>query len=355
MTQAVTLAQAGNSNGTFRNKIINGAMTINQRGTSYTSSGYSLDRWYLVILGSSTITQSSNAPASFSNSLLWTVNSASTPSNVSYYNGFCQFIEGYNVADFAFGTSSAKNVTLSFWVYANNTGTYPLTFNNASGSGGSSNTATRSYVTSYTVSSANTWQKITVTIPGDTAGSWANTSGAGFNIWFDAGSGSNYSTATTNAWQSGAYFYPAGCFNLQNTASATLAITGVQLETGTVPTAFELRSYSKELMMCQRYCYVQSGQAGDRAGFGYCGTATLYNLVVPLPVTMRATPTLSSCSPIQVNDNQAGYNSSAIAIGDQVTNTCVNLKLTSSGMTIGRGAQCYWSPSAGSMVLSAEL
>ena len=127
------------------------------------------------------------------------------------------------------------------------------------------------------------------------------------------------------------------------------------MEVGTVATDFEHRSYADELAACQRYCYAQYGGSGDRLGFGFCGLTTLFNLVVPLPVTMRAAPTLTSCSAGSVNDNNAAYASTAITIGDSITNTCVNLKVATSGMTIGRGAQFYFTSTGSSMILSAEL
>jgi len=341
---------AGNAS-SFKNRIINPGMVIDQRnaGASVTANDgvFAVDRFRFSMTQSSKGTgqRSSTAPAGFTNSLLFT-SSAATSVGSSDQFAVVQPIEGYNIADLGWGAAGAKSVTLSFWVRSSLTGTFGGALQNQS--------ANRSYPFTYTITTANTWELETITVPGDTTGTWDTTNSGGIRVFFGLGMGSTFS-GTANAWAGANYQSATGATSVVSTNGAAFYITGVQLEVGTVATSFDFRSYGAELALCQRYAYVQSGVAGDRCGFGYCGTATLFNLVVPLPVTMRTAPTLTSCSPIQVNDNNSGYNSSAITIGDQITNTCVNLKVTSSGMTIGRGAQAYWSPSAGSMILSAEL
>ena len=356
MTQAVTLAQLGGADTTlpFRNRIINGGMVIDQRNAGASvavtdSNQYILDRWQGVAsIASSkfTVQQSSTAPSGFSNSLLVTSSSAYSVTSGDYFM-VRQKIEGFNTADLMWGSSDAKTVTLSFWVRSSLTGTFGAAIVNSANS--------YSYPFSYTISSANTWQQIVLTIIGPTAGTWVGaTSGIGLQIKWSLGSGSTYS-GTAGAWVLSDLLQPTGSVSVVGTSGATWYITGVQLETGTVATPFERRPYGMELALCQRYCYVQRGANGDRLGFGYCGTSTLFNLIVPLPVSMRATPTLTSCSSGQVNDNQTAYDSGAITIGDSISSTCVNLKVAATGMTIGRGAQFYFYPSAGSMILSAEL
>jgi hypothetical protein len=341
----------------FRNKIINGAMEIDQRnaGSAVTiSDQYTLDRWsaYENTDGTFTVQRSTDAPTGFVNSLLASITSADSSLSTNQQIIPCrQWLEGTIIRDLAWGTANAKPITVSFWVKSSITGTYGFTISNDAGD--------RVYGQTYTISTANTWEYKTATIPGPTGGTWPTTTGRGAIITWSLGAGSSPTIASNGSWitpaSATATYAVVGQTNVVATNGASWYITGVQLETGSVATPFELRPFGMELQLCQRYCYVQRGVAGDRLGFGFCGTATLFNLVVPLPVTMRTAPTLVSCSAVQVNDNQQGYNSSAIAIGDQVTNTTVNLKVTSSSMTIGRGAQCYFSPDAGSMILSAEL
>lgn len=269
MTQAVTLAQAGNSNGTFRNKLINGDMRIDQRnaGTSVTPGatfGYQLDRWtYGTSVASKiSVQQVADAPAGFYNSLKLTSLSAySIAAGDRFILGQC--IEGYNTTDIGWGTANAQTVTVSFWVKSSLTGTFACSFNNTAGS--------YSYVTTYTISSANTWEKKIVTIPGVTSGAWNTGTNAG-SIWvvFDIGTGSTYQTGTLNTWQNAFYENATGVVALPATNGATWQVTGVQFELGTQATTFETRSYSKELLMCQRY-YEKSWAQGTPVGSSSTG------------------------------------------------------------------------------------
>jgi hypothetical protein len=272
MTQAAVLAQAGNSNGTFRNKIINGAMVIDQRnaGSSVnaTQASYTLDRWVPYCANNSkfTIQRVLDAPAGFSNSVKLTSSAAtSISSGDSQYYDFRQRIEGYNIVDLAWGTSSAKPVTVSFWVKSSLTGL----FGGAVVNGGHD----RSCAFSYNINSANTWEYKTVIIPGDTAGGgsgWAYDNGTGAQLIFCLGSNSYNGTAGT--WGSTTYNNVAGAVALVSTNAATLQLTGVQFEIGTTPTTYELRSYSKELMMCQRYFennYGSGYAVGSAASYPY--------------------------------------------------------------------------------------
>jgi hypothetical protein len=354
MTQAVTLAQLGAADTTlpFRNRIINGGMVIDQRnaGASITNPGnnvYVVDRWQVNTGFTGSVGQNLGGvtpPAGYSNYLGMSVGSAGQ--SASNYS-FRQWIEGFNSADLLWGTANAKPITISFWVRSSLTGQFGISLQNEAGN--------RSYPFGYTISAANTWQQVTVTVPGDTTGTWTGaTNQYGLQLILSHGA-ATARQGTSGAWASADYRSVTGQVDLITTNGATFYATGVQLEVGTTPTPFERRPHGFELSLCQRYCYVQRGAGGERLGFGYCGTTTLYNLVVPLPVTMRATPTLVACSSGQVNDNQAAYDSGAITIGDSITNTCVNLKVAATGMTVGRGAQFYFSSAGSSMILSAEL
>jgi hypothetical protein len=287
MTNAVSLAQYGSTGVSqgFKNRIINGAMVIDQRnaGASVTpaGSGYNLDRWVYQPTPASkfSIQRSTVAPAGFSNSLLLTVVSAYTPSGNDSIN-IGQYIEGFNVADLNWGTANAKTVTLSFWVNCSVTGTYSVQFGGDNG---------RGYIGTYTVNSANTWEQKSITVPGDTSGTYGTTNGTGITVFFALGAGSGRQN-TANTWIASGYTTTAatGSTNLVATNGATLYITGVQLEVGSTATSFDYRPYGTELALCQRY-YEQL--ASGVMGIAYGGT----NMDFPIlwKVTKRASPTVS--------------------------------------------------------------
>ena len=252
MTQAAALAAYGSNSPSNRNRIINGSMVLDQRNAGASTSVsagatfYGVDRFagfFGASATGSTTQQASTAPAGFINSFKFAVGTgASSSSGQSAWIG--QRIEGLNVADLGWGTANAKTVTLSFYVYASATGTYCVFLTNSAGD--------RSYVATYTISSANTWEQKTITIAGDTSGTWLTTSGIGVSVRWDLGSGSSYNTATTSAWQAGDYRNTSSQVNVIGTSSATFYITGVQLEAGSV-TPFEHRQYGQELALCERY------------------------------------------------------------------------------------------------------
>lgn len=237
------------SSSVFRNRIINGAMVIDQRnaGASVTPTDgqYTLDRFVARLSQASkfTVQQSTTAPAGFINSLKVTSSSAYSVASGDYF-AMQQNIEGLNCTDLGWGTANAKTVTLSFQVYSSLTGTFGGAISN-----GSQN---RSYPFTYTVSSANTWTPISVTIAGDTSGTWLTTNGIGVMVFFGLGMGSTYS-GTAGAWAGAAYLSATGATSVVGTSGATFYITGVQLEVGSSATGFEYRQYGQELALCQRY------------------------------------------------------------------------------------------------------
>ena len=251
MTNAVAIAQGGSNNVTQRNRIINGAMVIDQRnaGASITLSGasqYPIDRFIASLDTAATVTaqQSSTAPTGFTNSLLISVTSGTAPS-AGNENRITQRIEGFNTADLGFGTANASTVTLSFWVRCSLTGTFSGSLRNSA--------ANRSYPFTYAISSANTWEQKSITIAGDTSGTWIGaTNGTGLQVTIDIGSGSTMK-GTANAWASANYLGATSSTNLIATTGATLYLTGVQLEAGTTASPFEYRQYGTELALCQRY------------------------------------------------------------------------------------------------------
>jgi len=284
----------------FKNRIINGAMVIDQRnvGASVTPTNgqYTLDRWKAEISASSkfSVQQSSTAPTGFNNSLLITSSSAYTVGAADYF-AVTQPIEGYNIADFGFGTANAKTVTVSFWVRSSVTGTYSAVLVNQND--------TRVYPFTYTINSANTFEQKSVTIVGDTSGTWLTTNGAGIRVNFYIGLGTNFQ-GSVNAWNSGTVYGASGTTNLVSTNGATFYITGVQLEKGSTATSFDYRPYGTELALCQRYFY-QSYPVGSAVGSNVGSDKYYYAAIytapstsaqvtsIPFPVTQRATPTVT--------------------------------------------------------------
>jgi hypothetical protein len=291
MTFAVNIAQGGSNNVTFRNRIINGAMVIAQRGTgttTVTANGYySCDRWQTLQGASSkySVGQSTTAPAGFVNSLLLTSLSAYTVGASEQFI-FRQGIEGFNTADLGWGTANAQAVTVSFWVRSSLTGSFGASLYNNAGD--------RSYPFSYTISSANTWEQKSVTIAGDTTGTWlTDSSGAGIYVSFSLGAGSTFS-GTANAWAGAYYVQPTGATSVVGTNGATFYITGVQLEAGTTASPFEYRQYGTELALCQRYyatgtSYLQTSGTAP-------GGVNLFSST--FKVTMRVAPTAAVASTI---------------------------------------------------------
>jgi len=251
-TIGTTQLGAGNAS-IMKNRIINGAMVIDQRnaGASYTVPGgnssayYTIDRWSIQSIGSNVFTtqQSSTVPVGFSTSLKITVASAQSIGSSDYYE-LQQPIEGYNIADMQWGTANAKTVTLSFWAYSSLTGTFSGSLRNSD--------ASRSYAFTYSIASANTWTYCTVTIAGDTSGTWQTTNSTGIILGFDLGSGSSRK-GSAGSWQSSNLYGVTGSVTLASNASATLYLAGVQLEVGSSATGFEYRQYGQELALCQRY------------------------------------------------------------------------------------------------------
>ena len=277
----------------LRNRIINGAMVIDQRNAGAeitpTDGQYTLDRWVCFQSQASKYKFQQNAgsvtpPVGFTKYA--GITSLSSYSVLSGdYNIFRQIIEGYNVADLGWGTANAKTITISFWVRSSLTGTFGGSLQNSA--------QDRNYPFTYTISSANTWEQKTVTIAGDTSGTWLTTNGYGIILNFGIGIGSTYS-GTAGAWSATTYYSATGATSVVGTSGATWYVTGVQLEIGSTATPFERRLYGQELANCQRYYQAQIIDIGNAAilsgnvtnGVSYYGSKTLQ-------VAMRAAPTLT--------------------------------------------------------------
>ena len=296
----------------FLNRIINGAMVLDQRnaGASGTSNAYTVDRFAFYGSQASKLTWQQNAgsvtpPVGFANYLGFTSSSAYSVTSTDDFVLY-QYIEGYNTADLGWGTANAKTVTLSFWVRSSLTGTF----------GGSlANSAfNRSYPFSYTISAANTWEQKTITVAGDTTGTWLTTNGAGIALRFSLGSGSTLA-GTAGAWSAGSYDTVSGATSVVGTNGATFYITGVQLEVGSTATSFDYRPYGTELVLCQRYYFrnAPTGLFSQLGVFGIAGSTTAVVAPATFPVVMRTTPTVTT-SNARLADGNAGLSFSAITI-----------------------------------------
>jgi hypothetical protein len=285
----------------LKNRIINGDMRIDQRnaGASITPTDgqYTLDRWVAYRTQASKFTVQQNAgsvtpPAGFTNYLGVTSSSSYSVLSTDVFL-VTQVIEGYNVADLAYGTASAKTVTLSFWVRSSLTGTFGGALNNIN--------VNKSYTYSYSIPAANTWTYITVTIPGDTASALATTNAGGLTTYFNLGAGSNWQT-TAGTWTAGNYSTPSGTVNIVGTNGATFYFTGVQLEQNTSATPFERRLFNQELATCFRYFETMGG--GNIHGASYNGATTIGE--VQYKARKRTTPTVSGTTGNNISSVVAG-------------------------------------------------
>ena len=272
----------------FKNRFINGGMIIDQRNAGATltltaaTSGYSVDRFRTVNQTDGTITtqRSTTAPTGFINSVLVTVTAIDTGIGATQYANVEQRIEGLNIADFNWGTASAAPITVSFWVRSSIIGTYCVGFGNSGGA--------RSYVAQYTINIANTWEQKTITVPGDTSGTWLTTNGIGLLVSFTLAVGSTYQQAA-GAWGSTSFAIGTSSqTNLLENNGATFYITGAQLEKGSTATSYDFRSIGTEFALAQRY-YCQGNFCSlhpqATTSFGASARNTLY---IPPP---RTTPT----------------------------------------------------------------
>jgi hypothetical protein len=308
MSKAQGIANSANQ-GQFKNRLINSDMRIDQRnaGASVTTSSgslvYTLDRWRATYTQTSKYTIQQNAgsvtpPAGFTNYLGVTSSSAYSVVAADFFF-INQRIEGFNTADLGWGTADASPVTLSFWVRSSLTGTFGGSLRNSANN--------RSYSYSYTISSANTWEYKTITVAGDTTGTWIGaTNGIGIDLSFNLGTGSTGST-TANAWAAGAFYAPTGATSVVGTSGATFYITGVQLEKGSTATSWDTRSYGTELALCQRYyeklslttlALVESGGSLVTAPLKY--------------YEKRTNPTITYISGGHFQDGTAGVNVSSL-------------------------------------------
>jgi hypothetical protein len=346
------------SNMMGKNRIINGDMRIDQRnaGASVTlaSGTYTVDRWFGTedSDGAMTAQQDSSAPTGFVNSIKCTTTTADGSLSGSQFVIFGQKIEGTNIADLGWGTANAKSITVSFWVRSSLTGTFGGAINNSGSS--------RSYPFTYSISVADTWEQKSVTIAGDTSGTWLTTTGMGLQIVFGLGVGSTLS-GTAGAWNGNNNVSATGAVSVIGTLNATWYVTGVQLEVGSVATPFERRPYGTELALCQRYYYrIKADAGGQVLGSGMMQTATAGRFFIPFMVPMRTSPSAleqsGTASNYVVFNGGSAQNCDAVPTFNSATLYGAGLQATiASGGTIGYGALIRADSSAAYLGWSAEL
>jgi hypothetical protein len=335
----------------FRNRIINGDMRIDQRNAGAavtTTNSYPVDRFQIANTtdGAFSAQQDSSAPAGFTNSIKFTTTTADGSLTTTQRYGVNEKIEGFNVADLGWGAVGAKSITVSFWVRSSLTGTF--------GGSVSNNDIDRSYPFSYTISVADTWEYKTVTIPGDTTGTWLNNNGIGIRLEFSLGAGPDRS-GTAGVWANAFYTNATGATNVMGTLNATWYITGVQFEVGSVATPFERRPYGTELALCQRY-FETSYNAGtavptntDSGAIWFCPTGSRLIYSYPFKVTKRASPTTvfySTADSATGNyRNDTGATNVAVGTGG-ITGTNFLYMYKSSGATDQTECNVHFSASA---------
>jgi hypothetical protein len=339
-----------------RNILINGGQTVDQRNsgsaiTLTSSHQYATDR-FICRLGtssSSTAQRVADAPDGLYNSVKITIGTGATPSAATATGYFAYKTEGLDTSHLSFGSSNAQTITLSFYVKSSLTGSFGVTVAN--------DALNRSFPSSYTINSANTWERKSITVTGDTSGTWATTTAAAFYLLWDLGCGSDVK-GTANTWAGSDFRGGAtGTINVCATSSATWQITGVQMEIGTEATPFEVRSYGDELARCQRYFYAllrRDMNEDQQIGSYYSTTRAFIN--VPHKVSMRTAPTISVVGSVGADIySAAGYISTTTLANSypRIESTGLDFTPASNG-TAGNAFHLDWTITASTSYIQAN-
>jgi len=362
MTKAAELAKMGevltNSQiGGRRNMVINGAMQVDQRGATVTASGYSVDQFKITKTAMDNlviaVTQDTDTPSEFTTALKLAVTTEESAQAVDELLDIRHIIEAQNLQHLEFGTSTAKKLTLSFWVRSSTTGKYSLLF--------LLDDDTRSNLQSYTISTANTWEYKTITIDGDTTGVIDNNNGIGMSIIWTLSAGTNYTGTPHAGW--GAYSATedhahSDMVDFAAVDDGTFHITGVQLEVGSQATPFEHRSFGEELALCQRYYHSTTFANGKAASAGGTVNSSTIAVIAGMahPVIMRAAPVAAINDDTHIGVRHRGVVTTCTDATISTSQRACTMELTvSSGLTVGDG--CYGRSVNNSCTLSfdAEL
>ena len=352
-----------------KNKIINGAMIFSQRGTSFdsdTEATYTLDRFQLADSGSitfdATVTQDSSAPVGFRKSLKISPDTVDTSLSGGENAMIMTKLEGQDLQDFAFGTNSAKKLTISFYAKSgsqNSGHQYTLQIRKYDDSG-NRNMVNRAFIVT------TSWQRYTMTFDGDTVENIRNDNGLGMQIIWQLAAGPNdiHGASTTFGRTVNSSFYTAvtGQSNFLDNTSNEFYLTGCQLEVGGNATEFEYRSHGEELALCQRYFFNVKGDNNHRSGIpGYANSTTELRACVQFPVPMRSTPAVTGTATAMVfdaHDDSASFNCDALSAGGSLTNTdphMMVIETSTSGMTNGQAGTLEFRADNGSINFDAEL
>ena len=350
--------------GMMKNRIINGDFRIDQRfngaaNNNIANDQYVVDRWDMSAGRANNLRlqqNNTNGPGSsatqtatgFPNYFGANVVTSNTINSSDYWQ-LQQFVEGLNISDLGWGTANAAPVTLSFWSYSSVAGTHGGSIRNYN--------LSRSYPFTYTINTANTWQYQTITISGETTGTWYTNNSVGIMLGFGLGIGSTYTISSINSWYPG-NAYPANAVNIVSNANGSFYITGVQLEKGSLATPFEFRHFTTELQLCQRYYEVLPVNTGD-ADTNYIGqivVSTLGDMGAKFTVTKRnSTPTVLLNSITQVRQ---GTNNITPSGGFSITYTTsgtASIRATHSGWTPGQVVTLIGGSGSPSITISSEL
>lgn len=318
----------------FRNKVINGDMRIDQRNAgSAVATGstfvYPVDRFRVKNdVANGNTQRSTTAPTGFTHSLAFTTGTGGSPLAGNACT-ISQAVEGFNIADLAWGTASAQTVSASFWVRSSLTGTFAFRISNG----------VRSYVATYTINAANTFEYKTITIPGDTSGTWATDNSAGMYLNWDLGSGSSFNAASAGSWVVGDFLRVSGTASVIGTTGATFYITGVQLEAGPTATPFERRPIGTELALCQRYYQRVNAGTNGAINSTYQSATSCESSFIPYIVSMRDPGTVTMValtSGVSVQNYLGGIigtTTSVDIIGNAKAGSC--FRIGASGTNLG--------------------
>ena len=360
-TCTAKLTSVGGAGLSHRNIIINGAMNVAQYGTSASNTGgtsaRSVDRFFAGNPSASavqTFSQETDAPAGFYYSAKATCTTALTSYGTGAQSKIEYRIEGTDLAHVQLGTSNAQTLSVSFYVKSNKTGNTAIGLINQNND--------RSFVHQYTIASANTWQRVSFKVVGDTTGTWNKDTSVGMRMRWGT-FGTDYQTGTFDAWQAGQKMATSNSpINFNSATGDYIQITGVQVELGDTVTSFEHRSFAEELARCQRYFFNITGDNGSRSGIpGYANSTSSLRCMVQFPTPMRAIPSISGSSTAMVFDSQddsASFNCSSLTAGGAPTTsnpTQMCIEANTSGMTNGQGGQLEFRAANGFINFSAEL
>ena len=345
----------------FRNILINGDMSIAQRGTSFSSVSagngtYPVDRFRnnMGTAGTWTISQDTDVPSGqgFATSVKYDCTTANASLSAGSFLIFEQQVEGQNLQYLKKGTANAESLTLSFWVKSNKTGTYIAELYD--------NDNTRQISQAYTISSASTWEKKTITYAGDTTGAFGNDNGASLRLFLWLAAGSNYTSGTLNtSWNTTAVSNRVvGQVNLADDTANEWYITGVQLEAGTTASDFEFLPYDVNLARCQRYYQLIAQGASSPINTGFAYSSSQVSAYITLITSMRATPTLDMVSGTDyyrftANATNTNFNVLSLDIGN--TRAVTVFKGSLSGLTGGQAGFINAINASSYIALASEL